>query len=76
MKRPFKDKLSSIKLTLEEYEGINFLDDDDDEDPSAFITIKDEDDSKDPPRDDSGNPSDEDSSVGHWNQNYDKYNLW
>ena len=72
VKRPSTNKLSRIQLTLEEYEQINFLEDDD-KDTSPWIPITEEDDMHDSPEDDS-----EDSEDGNdcWNRDYDKYNLW
>lgn len=72
VKRPSTNKLSSIQLTLEEYEQITFLEDDD-KDTSPWIPITEEDDMNDSPEDDSDDPEDGDD---YWNRDYDKYNLW
>ena len=72
VKRPATNKLSRIQLTLEEYEQINFLEDDD-RDTSPWIPITEEDDMHDSPEDDSEDPEDGDD---YRSQDSDKYNLW
>lgn len=82
VKRPLINKLSSIALTLEEYEEINFLDDDREE-ASPYIPVTD-DDSNDSPgdnpkgttEDDPENLEDEEVLDGYWIHGYDKYNMW
>ena len=41
MKRPRNERLSSVKLSVEEYETMNFLEDDD-KDDSPFIQLADD----------------------------------
>lgn len=80
IKRPSNDKLSSIKLTLEEYEEINFLEDDSD-DSASYIPVTEENDPDNPedpdnPKDPEDNLEDTEDEDDYWNHNYDKYNLW
>lgn len=78
VKRPSDNKRSSVQLTVEEYEEINFLDDDND-DPTSNTPMAEEGDLQGPLEDDPKDPEvpgDEDDSEYNWDQDYDEYNIW
>ena len=80
VKRPSDKKLSGIRLTLDEYEEINFLDDNDDPTSNTPFVVgecpENEEGPEEGPENDSEDLEDEDGMDGYWNQNYDEYNLW